>query len=56
MPNKTESNKLPEAIGRQKRLMVHAYLTEEEKRKIGLEAQKLGISSSSYIKVKLFSA
>jgi hypothetical protein len=37
------------------RLMVHVYLTEEEKKRIEAEAAKLGISVSSYIKVKLFS-
>jgi len=37
------------------RLMVHVYLTEEEKRRIEHEAYKLGISVSAYIKVKLFS-
>lgn len=37
------------------RLMVHVYLTEQEKNRIGQEAAKLGISVSSYIKVKLFS-
>jgi len=38
-----------------KRVMVHVYLTEEEKKRIEQEASKLGISVSSYIKVKLFS-
>jgi hypothetical protein len=38
-----------------KRLMVHTYLTDEEKVRIELEAKRLGISVSSYIKVKLFS-
>jgi len=38
-----------------KRVMVHVYLTEEEKKRIGEAASKLGISVSSYIKVKLFS-
>ena len=37
------------------RLMVHVYLTDEEKKRIENEASKLGISVSSYIKVKLFS-
>jgi len=40
---------------KQKKLMVHVYLSEEEKKLIESEAQKLGISLSSYIKVKLFS-
>jgi len=34
--------------------MVHVYLTDEEKKRIEKEAAKLGISVSSYIKVKLF--
>jgi len=38
-----------------KRVMVHVYLTQEEKKRIEEEAGKLGISVSSYIKVKLFS-
>ena len=38
-----------------KKLMIHVYLTREEKKKIEQEAKKLGISVSSYIKVKLFS-
>lgn len=38
-----------------KREMVHVYLTPEEKAKTEAEAKKLGISLSSYIKVKLFS-
>ena len=38
-----------------KRVMVHVYLTEEEKKRIEELAGKLGISVSSYIKVKLFS-
>ena len=37
-----------------KRLMVHVYLTEEEKKRIEEAANKLGISVSAYIKVKLF--
>ena len=37
------------------RVMVHVYLTGEEKKRIEESAQKLGISVSSYIKVKLFS-
>jgi hypothetical protein len=37
------------------KLMVHVYLSEEEKKKIEEEAKKLGISISAYIKVKLFS-
>ncbi len=35
--------------------MVHVYLTQEEKAKTESEAKKIGISVSSYIKVKLFS-
>ena len=38
-----------------KREMVHVYLTQEEKTKTETEAKKLGISVSSFIKVKLFS-
>jgi len=38
-----------------KKLMVHVYMTEEEKKKVEDNAKKLGISVSSYIKVKLFS-
>jgi len=34
--------------------MVHVYLTEEEKKRIEQDASKIGISVSSYIKVKLF--
>ena len=37
------------------RLMVHVYLTYQEKKRIEEEEKKLGISVSSYIKVKLFS-
>jgi len=37
-----------------KRVMVHVYLTDEEKKRIEESASKLGISVSSYIKVKLF--
>ena len=37
------------------RVMVHVYLTQEEKKRIEEEAFKLGISVSAYIKVKLFS-
>ena len=55
MPHKTESNNLPKAIGKQKRLMVHVYLTREEKKRVEEEAGKLGISVSAYTKVKLFS-
>jgi len=36
------------------RLMVHVYLTQEEKKRIEEQASKLGISVSAYIKVKLF--
>jgi len=35
--------------------MVHVYLSDEEKNKVEKEAKKLGISVSSYIKVRLFS-
>ena len=35
--------------------VIHVYLTAGEKRKVEEEAKKLGISLSSYIKVKLFS-
>jgi len=38
-----------------KRLMVHVYLTKEEKKRIEEEARDLGISLSAYIKVRLFS-
>ena len=38
-----------------KRAMVHVYLTEEEKKRVEESASKLGISVSSYIKVRLFS-
>ncbi|MBI2508092.1 hypothetical protein HYV89_04010 [Candidatus Woesearchaeota archaeon] len=38
-----------------KREMVHVYLTPEEKSRTESEAKKIGISVSSYIKVKLFS-
>ncbi len=37
------------------RLMVHVYLTEEEKKRVEANAKKLGISVSAYIKVNLFS-
>ena len=36
------------------KLMVHVYLSKEEKVRVEKEARKLGISVSSYIKVKLF--
>lgn len=36
------------------REMVHVYLTEEEKKEVEKEAESLGISLSSYIKVRLF--
>jgi|TARA_Y100000310_G_C20494052_1_gene720655 predicted HicB family RNase H-like nuclease len=39
---------------KEKRLMVHVYLTDEEKKRIALQAQQIGISVSSYIKIKLF--
>lgn len=35
--------------------MVHVYLSDHEKAAIEEEAKKLGISVSSYIKIKLFS-
>ena len=38
-----------------KRLMVHVYLTKEEKKRIEESAKKIGISVSAYIKVRLFS-
>ena len=37
------------------KVMVHVYLDSAEKEKVEKEAKKLGISLSSYIKVKLFS-
>ncbi len=40
---------------KEKRVMVHVYLTDEEKKRIEESASKLGISVSAYIKVKLFS-
>jgi len=40
---------------REKRVMVHVYLTVEEKKRVEERAGKLGISVSAYIKVKLFS-
>src|SRR3989344_5176693 len=40
---------------RQSREMVHVYLTREEKDRVENESRKLGISTSSYIKVRLFS-
>ena len=36
------------------KLMVHVYLSKEEKEKIAKEAKALGISVSAYIKVRLF--
>ena len=39
---------------KEKRVMVHVYLTDEEKKRVEEEANKLGISVSAYIKVKLF--
>ncbi len=36
------------------KLMVHVYLSAKEKKRVEEEAAKLGISVSSYIKVKLF--
>lgn len=40
---------------KEKKLMVHVYLSPEEKSRAEEEAANLGISLSSYIKVKLFS-
>jgi len=40
---------------KEKRVMVHVYLTVKEKERVEEEAGKLGISVSAYIKVKLFS-
>jgi len=40
---------------KEQKLMVHVYLSKPEKTKIENEAKKIGISLSSYIKVKLFS-
>ena len=40
---------------KEKRVMVHVYLTGKEKERIEESAGKLGISVSAYIKVKLFS-
>ena len=37
-----------------KTCMVHVYLSPDEKVKVEKEAAKLGISLSSYIKVRLF--
>jgi len=36
------------------RLMVHVYLTSEEKKRVEEQAGKIGISVSAYIKVRLF--
>jgi len=40
---------------KKRKSMVHVYLSEAEKRRVEEEATKLGISVSSYVKVKLFS-
>ena len=40
---------------KQQKLMVHVYLTPDEKKRIESAAKALGISTSAYIKVKLFS-
>ena len=40
---------------KEKRVMVHVYLTGKEKERVEEEAGKLGISVSAYNKVKLFS-
>jgi hypothetical protein len=37
-----------------KKVMVHVYLTPEEKKRIEEKAEEIGISVSAYIKVKLF--
>jgi len=37
-----------------KKLMVHVYLSKEEKARVKEAAGKLGISISAYAKVKLF--
>lgn len=42
-------------LSREKRQMVHVYLTEDEKLRVEQKAREIGISLSSYIKVKLFS-
>jgi len=39
----------------QRKEIIHVYLNTDEKKRIQEEADKLGISLSSYIKVKLFS-
>lgn len=39
---------------KEKKLMLHVYLTDEEKKRVEEEAEKLGISVSAYIKVKTF--
>jgi ACT domain-containing protein len=36
------------------KLMVHVYLSKDEKDRVSQAAKKLGISVSSYTKVKLF--
>jgi len=40
---------------KEKRGMVHVYLTSEEKKRVEEQAGKIGISVSAYIKVRLFS-
>ncbi len=37
-----------------KKIMVHVYLSPEEKLRIEEKANEIGISVSAYIKVKLF--
>jgi len=37
-----------------KKMMVHVYLSEDEKMRIEKKAKEIGISVSAYIKVKLF--
>ena len=43
------------SISKEKRGMVHVYLTEQEKKRVEESAGKIGISVSAYIKIKLFS-
>ena len=39
---------------KKKKVMVHVYLSPEEKERIEKKAEEIGISVSAYIKVKLF--
>ena len=48
-------NQSGKSTQKKNRRMVHVYVTYEEKKRIEEEANKLGISVSAYIKVKLFS-